>query len=340
MAELNVTQITDHTINKDDYVYGFNANKSKAPTVETLVTSAPGVTAIGVCDTAAATAAKVVTCANWNGLAGQSILITFTLANTASNPTLSINGKGALPIYNGSTREEYIPEGNMLLIVNSDCTKLQVVNTYAKKSDALINEEYTDANTAYTASLSKYGQNTFNNFKLSIGSSNSPNSTNGFIVTNILNSTNYGHQIAYGLNENNVYTRQLNNGSWTNWDNTNLNTSTVSKLVSVYTGSQGYINIKFKNINNYTCFPVELYCLNGERISFIVGVWVDTFIVTHAKTTTAITMTMTASEKGISILMSTRTGVFTIIAPNDKVESLTSTSTATYSESTVTVTGE
>lgn len=135
MADLNVTAITDHTIEADDYVYGFDANGSKAPTVGALVNAANGKMAIGVCETAAATAAKVVTCAGWNGLPGQPILINFTNENTASNPTLKINSKGALPIYNGSTREEIIPAGNMLLIVNADATKLQVV--YAPTTDVV-----------------------------------------------------------------------------------------------------------------------------------------------------------------------------------------------------------
>lgn len=127
MAELNVNDITTNTIDPTDKVFGFSANESKAPTVETLVNAANGKMAIGVCETAAVTAAKVVTCAGWNGLPGQPILINFTNENIASNPTLNINSKGALPIYNGSTREEIIPAGNMLLIVNADSTKLQVV---------------------------------------------------------------------------------------------------------------------------------------------------------------------------------------------------------------------
>ena len=112
-----------------------NAYPVTGGAVNTAIMNNTAVNYLGVCDTEADTAAKVVTCAGWNGLPGQSILITFTNENTASNPTLNINSKGALPIYNGSTREEYIPEGNMLLIVNADATKLQVV--YAPTTDVV-----------------------------------------------------------------------------------------------------------------------------------------------------------------------------------------------------------
>ena len=50
----------------------------------------------GECSTAAATAAKVVTCTDFTTLyTGATILVNFTSANTASAPTLDVNGTGA-----------------------------------------------------------------------------------------------------------------------------------------------------------------------------------------------------------------------------------------------------
>ena len=50
----------------------------------------------GECSTAAATAAKVVTCADFTELySGATILVNFSSANTASAPTLDVNGTGA-----------------------------------------------------------------------------------------------------------------------------------------------------------------------------------------------------------------------------------------------------
>lgn len=59
-----------------------------------------GSTLYGTCTTAANTAAKVVTCANFDQLlTGVTIHVKFTYSNTASNPTLNVNGTGAKRIY-------------------------------------------------------------------------------------------------------------------------------------------------------------------------------------------------------------------------------------------------
>lgn len=62
--------------------------------------------AYGTCDTAAATAAKVVTLTgntNWALTTGSLITVKFTNTNTAASPTLNVNNTGAYPIwYNAS----------------------------------------------------------------------------------------------------------------------------------------------------------------------------------------------------------------------------------------------
>lgn len=63
--------------------------------------------AYGACSTAAATAAKVVTVSgntNWKLAAGSTISVFFTETNTASNPTLNVNGTGAKNIYYGASQ--------------------------------------------------------------------------------------------------------------------------------------------------------------------------------------------------------------------------------------------
>lgn len=58
---------------------------------------------IGTCSTAAATAEKVVTCADFVLAAGVTIMVAFDNVNTAASPTLNVNGTGAVAIYcNGS----------------------------------------------------------------------------------------------------------------------------------------------------------------------------------------------------------------------------------------------
>ena len=53
----------------------------------------------GTCSTAAGTAAKTVSCSNFTLVTGAEITVKFTVTNTASNPTLNVNGTGAKPIY-------------------------------------------------------------------------------------------------------------------------------------------------------------------------------------------------------------------------------------------------
>lgn len=53
----------------------------------------------GTCSTAAATAAKTVSCIGFGLVMGAEITIRFTVTNTAANPTLNVNGTGAKPIY-------------------------------------------------------------------------------------------------------------------------------------------------------------------------------------------------------------------------------------------------
>lgn len=58
-----------------------------------------GSTLYGTCATAAATAAKVVTCADFNELVtGVTIHVKFTYANSVANPTLNVNSTGAKDI--------------------------------------------------------------------------------------------------------------------------------------------------------------------------------------------------------------------------------------------------
>lgn len=63
-----------------------------------------GSTLYGTCATAAGTAAKVVTCANFDQLIeGVTIHVKFTYSNTAANPTLNVNSTGAKNIYRYGT---------------------------------------------------------------------------------------------------------------------------------------------------------------------------------------------------------------------------------------------
>ncbi len=52
----------------------------------------------GVCETAAATATKVVTCDEFRLKKGVHLSVQFTNANTASSPSMNVNGTGVITI--------------------------------------------------------------------------------------------------------------------------------------------------------------------------------------------------------------------------------------------------
>ena len=62
-----------------------------------------GATAYGYCETAAATAAKVVDMTGFTLVEGATIFVKFKERNNVANPTLNVNGTGAKPIYRYAT---------------------------------------------------------------------------------------------------------------------------------------------------------------------------------------------------------------------------------------------
>lgn len=72
-----------------------------------------GSTLYGTCSTAAGTAAKQVTCANFDQLLnGVTVHIKFVNSNTAVNPTLNINNTGAKTIYRYGTAKPGVTEND------------------------------------------------------------------------------------------------------------------------------------------------------------------------------------------------------------------------------------
>lgn len=104
----NVYQVSDTastTINDTDYVPLATTDGTKKKTLITTLrdklASFFGLNTYGTCSTAAATTAKVVTISNsnWKLTVGAKVTVKFTYTNTASNPTLNVNGTGAKSIW-------------------------------------------------------------------------------------------------------------------------------------------------------------------------------------------------------------------------------------------------
>ena len=111
------------------------------------------ITHYGTCSTAAATAAKTVALSGFSLVTGSRVMVKFTVTNTASSPTLNVNGSGAKSImYRGSAISagylaanrvyEFVYDGtNYELIGDLDTntnTDTKVTNTLATTTKAYI----------------------------------------------------------------------------------------------------------------------------------------------------------------------------------------------------------
>lgn len=97
----------------------------------------------GTCSTAAATAAKTVSCSGFALLTGAEITVKFTVTNTAANPTLNVNSTGAKAIY---YRGSAIPAGY-----------LAANRTYTFRYDGSHYDLVGDIDTNTTYSLNSFG---------------------------------------------------------------------------------------------------------------------------------------------------------------------------------------
>ena len=105
---------TATTVSRSDHVHplqttvsGNAGSATKLATARTIdgvsFNGSANITHFGTCSTAAATAAKVVSCTGFTLASGAKITVKFTVTNTAANPTLNVNSTGAKAImYRGA----------------------------------------------------------------------------------------------------------------------------------------------------------------------------------------------------------------------------------------------
>ena len=105
----------------------------------------------GTCDTAANTAAKVVTCADFDTLmTGVTIRVKFTYGNTAASPTVNINNTGATAVYcYGSTAPVGGTSWQAGAVVELvyDGTSFFIVGSATSGSDDIVAAEFSTATT-------------------------------------------------------------------------------------------------------------------------------------------------------------------------------------------------
>ena len=113
----------------------------------------------GTCSTAAATAAKVVSCSNFALITGAEITVKFTTTNTAANPTLNVNNTGAKAIYyRGSAISAGYLAANRTYTFRYNGTQYELVGDLNTDTNTKVTQTVTTSNAAYPLLLAPSGQ--------------------------------------------------------------------------------------------------------------------------------------------------------------------------------------
>lgn len=189
----------------------------------------------GTCSTAASTTAKVVTCADFSLVKGAIIAVLFTTANTASTPTLNVNGTGAKSIYIGSgtvnsTTNTLKWSANTLLYFIYDGTYFRYLGARASASVVPPDGAGVWYGTSSTADGTSAKASTITNFRLMKGAVVS--------VTFVNENTGYG-ALTLNINSTGAKAIYVNNAatSATNY----LNWNAGETLTFIYSGSYWHL---------------------------------------------------------------------------------------------------
>lgn len=168
-VNITVPTKTSDLSNDSDYITG-SGTAAKAGQLSTTrkidgvnFNGSADITHYGTCSTAAATAAKVVAVTGFNLVTGARVTVKFTITNTASSPTLNVNGTGAKAIkYRGNAISagylaanrvyEFVYDGTDYLFmgdINTDTNTTYTADTGIKLNGNKF--QHTNAVTAGTA---------------------------------------------------------------------------------------------------------------------------------------------------------------------------------------------
>lgn len=129
----------------------------------------------GTCSTAAATAAKVVSCTGFALITGSEITVKFTVTNTASSPTLNVNGTGNKAIkYRGSNITAGYLTANRTYTFRYDGTNYDLVGDLNTDTNTYVTQKDSTANASLRLLLSYSANNT--------GTTNTVNKSANFLA--------------------------------------------------------------------------------------------------------------------------------------------------------------
>ena len=197
----------------------------------------------GTCSTAAATAAKVVTCSEFTLLKGAIIGILFTTANTAAAPTLNINSTGAKSIYVGAsipnaTTNVLKWSANTMLYFVYDGTYYRYMTSVSAGSVQSSRGAGTWYGTCSTAAATTAKTSTITNYVL----------TPGAIVTLTFSTANTA--AAPTLNINSTGAKSIYNGNAVCSATNLLYWEVGETLTFIYSGSYYYVINQHTKVNN------------------------------------------------------------------------------------------
>ena len=152
----------------------------------------------GTCSTAAATAAKTVTCAGFVLVTGSEITVKFTVTNTAKNPTLNVNSTGAKAIYyNGAAITASYLAANKTYTFRYNGTQYDLVGDI----NVPVDTSYKDAVQCTTAggTAAKVGKASYYNL-----------SNNRYFFVMMANANTYAGAITLNINSSGAKTIYIN----------------------------------------------------------------------------------------------------------------------------------
>ena len=124
-----------------------------------MVNGTSNVVNYGTCSTAAATAAKAVSCSNFGLITGAEITVKFTTTNTAANPTLNVNSTGAKAIYyRGSAISAGYLAANRTYTFKYNGSQYDLVGDINTDTNTKVTQTVTTSNASYPLLLAPSGQ--------------------------------------------------------------------------------------------------------------------------------------------------------------------------------------
>ena len=124
-----------------------------------VVNGTSNVVNYGTCSTAAATAAKVVSCSNFALITGAEITVKFTTKNTAAKPTLNVNNTGAKAIYyRGSAISAGYLAANRTYTFRYNGSQYDLVGDINTDTNTKVTQTVTTSDASYPLLLAPSGQ--------------------------------------------------------------------------------------------------------------------------------------------------------------------------------------